>query len=239
MIIQNGNSYHTAKATNGHTPIHIDEEELNGHDHFSANLDTPLRTDAFALSEGHKMEVIEGYFEKIMQTLGLDLQDDSLRGTPRRVAKMFVQEIFSGLNPDNKPAISVFDNKFQYKQMLVEKNIQLSSTCEHHFLPIFGKAHIAYIPRDKVIGLSKLNRIVDYYARRPQVQERLTNQIGEELKQSLHTQDVAVIIDARHMCVMSRGIKDIDSSTITSFYSGAFEKESMRGAFLKQISLQL
>lgn len=237
MIIQNGNRIHTIKPLNGHHKPQIDEDELNGHDHFSASLDTPLRADAFAISDGEKMEHIEGYFEKIMQTLGLDLQDDSLRGTPRRVAKMFVQEIFSGLNPSNKPSISVFDNKFQYKQMLVEKNIHVSSTCEHHFLPIFGKAHIAYIPSDKVIGLSKLNRIVDYYARRPQVQERLTNQIAEELKQSLNTQDVAVLIDARHMCVMSRGIKDIDSSTVTSFFSGAFEKDSMRGEFFKQINL--
>ena len=161
-------------------------------------------------------------FEEIMDVMGLDLNDDSLKGTPDRVAKMFIDEIFSGLNPKNKPKIALFDNKYQYNQMLVEKNITFYSNCEHHFVPIIGKAHIAYISSGKVIGLSKLNRIVQYFAKRPQVQERLTNQIGEELKSILGTDDVAVIIDAKHLCVSSRGIKDESSATVTSFYSGAF-----------------
>ena len=158
-----------------------------------------------------------------METMGLDLSDDSLSGTPQRVAKMFVEEIFSGLDPKNKPKVALFDNKYQYKQMLVEKNITFYSNCEHHFVPIIGKAHVAYISSGKVIGLSKLNRIVQYFAKRPQVQERLTNQIAEELRQALETEDVAVIIDAKHLCVSSRGIKDETSSTITSFYGGAFD----------------
>ncbi len=220
---------------NGHKSKTTTEIDELGDSHMASSIDTPLRADAFVVTDERKIDLIEGHFAKIMQTLGLDMQDDSLRGTPRRVAKMFVQEIFSGLNPDNAPAISVFDNKFRYGQMLVEKNIHVSSTCEHHFLPIFGKAHIAYIPTDKVIGLSKLNRIVDFYARRPQVQERLTVQIANHLKKALKTDDVAVVIDARHMCVMSRGIKDIDSSTITAEYSGKFNNEHYRSEFLRYI----
>ena len=157
-----------------------------------------------------------------MNVMGLDLTDDSLKGTPKRVAKMYIDEIFSGLNPANKPKVALFDNKYQYNQMLVEKNISFYSNCEHHFVPIIGKAHIAYISSGKVIGLSKLNRIVQYYAKRPQVQERLTNQIANELKQILETDDVAVIIDAKHLCVSSRGIKDDTSATVTSYYGGAF-----------------
>ena len=169
------------------------------------------------------MEHIAFHFSEFMQTLGLDLSDDSLRGTPMRVAKMYVKEIFSGLDPKNKPKIALFDNKYQYRQMLIEKNITFYSNCEHHFVPIIGKAHVAYISSGKVIGLSKLNRMVQYFAKRPQVQERLTNQIGRELQQILETDDVAVIIDAKHLCVSSRGIQDDTSATVTSFFGGAFE----------------
>ncbi|NND09565.1 MAG: GTP cyclohydrolase I FolE, partial [Flavobacteriaceae bacterium] len=155
--------------------------------------------------------------------MGLDLNDDSLKGTPDRVAKMYIEEIFSGLNPANKPKVALFDNKYQYNQMLVEKNITFYSNCEHHFVPIIGKAHVAYISSGKVIGLSKLNRIVQYYAKRPQVQERLTIQIANEIKTVLNTEDVAVIIDAKHLCVSSRGIKDDTSATVTSYYGGKFD----------------
>jgi GTP cyclohydrolase I len=193
-----------------------------GDDHLFTGLETPMKTDAFLLNDKEKREQIAGLFEEIMNVLGLDLTDDSLKGTPKRVAKMYVDEIFSGLNPNNKPKIALFDNKYQYNQMLVEKNITFYSNCEHHFVPIIGKAHVAYISSGKVIGLSKLNRIVQYYAKRPQVQERLTNQIANELKTILNTEDVAVIIDAKHLCVSSRGIKDETSATVTSYYGGVF-----------------
>ena len=181
-----------------------------------------MKADAFKLSDQEKKERIAILFEEIMDVMGLDLTDDSLKGTPKRVAKMYIDEIFSGLNPQNKPKIALFDNKYQYNQMLVEKNITFYSNCEHHFVPIIGKAHVAYISSGKVIGLSKLNRIVQYFAKRPQVQERLTNQIAEELKAILKTDDVAVIIDAKHLCVSSRGIKDETSATVTTFYGGQF-----------------
>lgn len=197
-------------------------EEM-GDNHLLTGMDTPMKADAFELSDTEKKARIAHHFRHIMDVLGLDLNDDSLRGTPMRVAKMYVEEIFSGLKPENKPKATLFENKYQYNQMLVEKNITFYSNCEHHFVPIFGKAHVAYISSGKVIGLSKLNRIVQYYARRPQVQERLTNQIGTELQRVLDTKDVAVILDARHMCVCSRGIQDDTSATVTSFYSGAFE----------------
>lgn len=193
-----------------------------GDDHLYTGLDTPLKKDAFSISDAVKKNKISMLFEEIMDVMGLDLTDDSLKGTPDRVAKMYIDEIFSGLNPKNKPEIALFDNKYHYNQMLVEKNITFYSNCEHHFVPIIGKAHVAYISSGKVIGLSKLNRIVQYYAKRPQVQERLTNQIGEDLKAILETDDVAVVIDAKHLCVSSRGIKDESSATVTSFYSGAF-----------------
>ena len=179
-----------------------------------------------------------GILKKIMCTLGLDLEDDSLKGTPRRVAKMFVTEIFSGLNPKNKPIISLFDNKYKYNQMLVEKNIIVYSNCEHHFVPIIGKAHIAYISSGKVIGLSKINRIVQYYAQRPQVQERLTMQIANELKSVLQTENVAVLIDAAHLCVSSRGIKDTDCSTVTTEYCGVFLEAERKDEFLKYLNLK-
>ncbi|UKM63686.1 GTP cyclohydrolase I FolE [Flavobacteriaceae bacterium GSB9] len=193
-----------------------------GDDHLYTGLETPLKKDAFKLTDQEKKERIAILFEEIMDVMGMDLRDDSLRGTPKRVAKMYIDEIFSGLNPKNKPKVALFDNKYQYNQMLVEKNISFYSNCEHHFVPIIGKAHVAYISSGKVIGLSKLNRIVQYYAKRPQVQERLTNQIAQELKSILKTEDVAVIIDAKHLCVSSRGIKDDTSSTTTCYYGGKF-----------------
>lgn len=193
-----------------------------GDDHLYTGLETPMKPDAFRLSDDEKKERISILFEEIMDVIGLDISDDSLKGTPKRVAKMYIDEIFSGLNPANKPKVALFDNKYQYNQMLVEKNITFYSNCEHHFVPIIGKAHIAYISSGKVIGLSKLNRIMQYFAKRPQVQERLTNQIAEELKSVLETDDVAVIIDAKHLCVSSRGIKDDTSATVTSYYGGQF-----------------
>jgi len=211
--------------------------DIIGDNHIGTSIETPMRKDAFKISDNEKMLLIQDKFRDIMNILGLDLTDDSLNGTPSRVAKMFVKEIFSGLNPDNKPKISVFDNKFKYGEMLVEKNINLNSTCEHHFLPIIGKAHVAYVSSGQVIGLSKINRIVDYYARRPQVQERLTVQIANELKKILKTEDVAVIIDAKHMCVSSRGIMDEGSSTITAEYGGVFKNQQRKEEFLKYLSL--
>ncbi|MDX6747710.1 GTP cyclohydrolase I FolE [Polaribacter sp. PL03] len=196
-----------------------------GDDHMFTGLKTPMKIDAFKLSDEAKKEKIATLFSEIMDVMGLDLTDDSLKGTPKRVAKMYIDEIFSGLNPANKPKVALFDNKYQYNQMLVEKNITFYSNCEHHFVPIIGKAHVAYISSGKVIGLSKINRIVQYFAKRPQVQERLTNQIAEELKNILNTEDVAVIIDAKHLCVSSRGIKDDTSTTVTSYFGGAFESQ--------------
>ena len=211
-------------------------KDLFGEQHIGTSYDTPLRSDAFDLSDEEKIKTITRHFREIMLTLGLNLQDDSLGGTPKRVAKMFVKEIFGGLNPGNKPLVALFDNKYNYNQMLVEKNITLYSNCEHHFVPIIGKAHIGYISSGKVIGLSKINRIVQYYSQRPQVQERLTIQIANELKSVLKTDDVAVMIDAVHLCVSSRGVKDINSSTITAEYSGDFLKASRKDEFLKYIS---
>jgi len=213
---------------------HTDE---TGNEHLSAATETPLRSDAFALSDDAKMANIATHFKAIMETLGLDLNDDSLKGTPERVAKMYVKEIFSGLNPANKPKATLFENRYRYNQMLVEKNMTFYSNCEHHFVPIFGKAHVAYISNGKVIGLSKLNRIVQYFAKRPQVQERMTVQIAKELQQVLQTQDVAVLLDAKHLCVSSRGVQDIDSATVTSFYGGKFQEEVTRREFLSYIEL--
>ena len=193
-----------------------------GDDHLFTGLKTPMKATAFSISDTEKKEKIANLFSEIMDVMGLDLTDDSLKGTPKRVAKMYIDEIFSGLNPANKPKVALFDNKYQYNQMLVEKNITFYSNCEHHFVPIMGKAHVAYISSGRVIGLSKLNRIVQYYAKRPQVQERLTNQIAEELKAILNTENVAVIIDAKHLCVSSRGIKDDTSATVTSYFGGKF-----------------
>lgn len=222
---------------NGHGRIEIKDFELFGDNHIGTSIETPMRDDAFDLTDEEKMVIIEDKFRDIMETMGLDLTDDSLRGTPHRVAKMFIKEVFYGLNPANKPKISVFENKFKYNEMLVEKNINMNSTCEHHFLPIVGKAHVAYISNGEVIGLSKINRIVDYFARRPQVQERLTVQISNELKTILKTEDVAVVIDAKHMCVSSRGIQDESSSTVTAEYSGKFKEKAVRDEFLRYLEL--
>ena len=206
----------------------ISNEEHNdeiGNNHIATNTQNPIRTDAFEISDEEKILRIKKDVENILLTLGMDLTDDSLKGTPNRVAKMFVKEIFGGLHPDKKPSASTFENKYKYGEMLVEKNIVVFSTCEHHLLPIYGKAHIAYISNGSVVGLSKMNRIVEYYAKRPQVQERLTIQIVQELQIVLKTEDVACIIDAKHMCVNSRGIKDIESSTVTSEFGGKFKDE--------------
>jgi GTP cyclohydrolase IA len=210
--------------------------EQTDDDHIGTAFDTPLRSDAFDKNDKEKIGIITHHFKEIMTTLGLDLTDDSLMGSPARVAKMFVKEIFGGLNPCNKPDITLFENKYQYGQMLVEKNITLYSSCEHHFVPIIGKAHVAYFPGQKVIGLSKINRIVQYYARRPQVQERLTIQIANELKAILQTEHVAVVIDAIHLCVAARGVKDSNSSTITAEYGGAFQNAATRNELLQYIT---
>jgi GTP cyclohydrolase I len=215
-----------------------DPNEELGDLHISkSRLETPLKADAFVMDDAEKITIIQGHFEKIMDTLGLDLTDDSLQGTPKRVAKMMVQEIFGGLHPDRKPSASTFDNKYQYGEMLVEKNIVLYSTCEHHFLPIVGRAHVAYISSGRVIGLSKMNRIVDYFAKRPQVQERLTKQVVAALQEALGTKDVACVIDAKHLCVNSRGIRDIESSTVTAEFGGAFKNEEKKRDFLDYIKL--
>jgi len=209
-----------------------------GDNHIMSSMETPMKNDAFKLSDDEKMKRIEASFREIMETLGLDLRDDSLKGTPERVAKMYVKEIFSGLDPANKPKIALFENRYQYNQMLVEKDITFYSNCEHHFVPIFGKAHLAYISNGKVIGLSKLNRIVQYFAKRPQVQERFTMQIAKELQTVLKTEDVAVIIDAKHLCVSSRGIQDSNAATITSFYGGKFKEDATKQEFLKYIEMK-
>lgn len=203
------------------------------------DLNTPLRPDAFDMSDAEKVERISEHFNEIMQILGLDLSDDSLSGTPERVAKMYVKEIFSGINPKNKPDMKTFENKYQYGNMLVEKDISLYSNCEHHFVPIIGKAHVAYISSGRVVGLSKLNRLVKYYAKRPQVQERLTVQIAQGLKESLNTEDVAVVIDAEHLCVCSRGVEDTSSSTISSEFSGQFKDKEIRSEFFQYIQNSL
>lgn len=229
MNLNNGTFRKEGKKNGAHA---LDEV---GDSHIGTSYETPLKLDAFDLPDQEKMEQIEAHFYEIMDILGLDLTDDSLKGTPRRVAKMYVQEIFSGLKPANKPQATLFDNKYQYRNMLVERNILVQSFCEHHFLPIFGRAHVAYMSSGKVIGLSKINRLVNYYSRRPQVQERLTVQIAEELKRVLETDDVAVYIDAKHMCVMARGVEHQDSSTVTTEYSGKFLNEHIRNEFLATI----
>lgn len=210
-----------------------------GDNHFGTAGDTPLREDAFELTDDEKIKKIEGKFREIMETLGLDLTDDSLKSTPKRVAKMYVKEIFGGLNSNTAPKNSTFENKYKYNEMLVEKDITVYSTCEHHFLPIVGKAHVAYIAEGKVIGLSKMNRIVDHYAKRPQVQERMTMQIVKHLQKFLGTDSVACIIDAKHLCVNSRGIKDIQSSTVTAEYGGKFKDPEVRKELLSYLRMKL
>ena len=216
--------------------IYAEEVDKLGEDHLSTDLDTPMREDAFLMSDAEKIVQIEENFRKIMHVLGLDLSDDSLKNTPHRVAKMYVEEIFSGLNPTNKPAVSMFKNSYSYNEMLIEKINTLYSYCEHHFVPIIGKVHVAYISNGEVIGLSKINRLVQFYAKRPQVQERLTQQIAQGLKEALNTEDVAVMIDAEHLCVASRGIKDTNSSTVTVSFSGKFKNENSKSEFLSIIN---
>jgi GTP cyclohydrolase I len=215
---------------------HLIIEEM-GDEHKASSVDTPLRSDAFDKTDDQKIAAIEPHFKAIMEILGMDLRDDSLRGTPLRVAKMYVKELFQGLNPANMPSMTLFENKFQYNEMLVEKNINFYTNCEHHFVPFFGKAHVAYISSGKVIGLSKLNRLVEYFSKRPQVQERLTMQIGKALQTVLQTQDVAVMMDAKHLCVSSRGVKDDSSNTITNFFGGKFQEENTKIEFLKYIDI--
>lgn len=211
-------------------------EDDHDDDHVASSSETPLRADAFDVDDDEKIDRIEKHFREIMHILGLDLTDDSLNGTPRRVAKMYVKEVFSGLNPKNRPHARLFENKYNYDQMLVEKDITFYSHCEHHFVPIYGKAHVAYFSNGKVIGLSKINRIVQYFSKRPQVQERLTVQIGNEIQRVLHTDDVGVVVDANHMCVASRGVGDTNSKTGTAYFSGKFKEENVKREFLNYIN---
>lgn len=225
------------KETSLNTPL-TEEHEVDdaGYNHIPTTCNTPLRPDAFELDDATKIQKIEGHFREIMNILGLDLEDDSLKGTPRRVAKMYVKEVFSGLNPANKPKTRLFENKYNYEEMLVEKDITFYSNCEHHFVPIIGKAHVAYVSSGKVIGLSKINRIVQYYAKRPQVQERMTVQIANDLKKALETEHVGVVIDATHLCVASRGVGDTNSTTGTAHFSGKFKEEKVKREFLNFIN---
>ncbi len=202
----------------------LKEIGLNTNHH--ATVKNPLRDDAFAMDDAIKIKLISEKFKDIIEILGLDLADDSLKDTPKRVAKMYVNEIFSGLNPKNKPKITVFKNTYNYHTPLVELNIPFTSFCEHHFVPIQGTANIAYIPNDYVIGLSKIHRLVDYYARRPQVQERLTMQILQELTTTLKTDDVGVVLKASHSCISCRGVEDSGSSTVTSAFSGQVKADN-------------
>jgi GTP cyclohydrolase IA len=217
-------------------PVNNNEEDEHSDDHLSSAADTPLRLDAFEVDDDEKIQRIEKHFREIMHILGLDLTDDSLKGTPHRVAKMYVKEVFSGLNPKNRPHARLFENRYNYDQMLVEKDITFYSHCEHHFVPIYGKAHVAYFSSGKVIGLSKINRIVQYFSKRPQVQERLTVQIGREIERVLHTADVGVVVDANHMCVASRGVGDTNSRTGTAYFSGKFKDETIKREFLNYIN---
>jgi GTP cyclohydrolase I len=235
MNVRNGSLNGNHNGNGVHETEEIEMLDLLGDAHQGNPLATPMREGAFDLSDEEKMEQIADHFREILDILGMDLNDDSIKGTPRRVAKMYVQEIFKGLNPEKKPKATLFDNKYQYRNILLERDIRVQSFCEHHFLPIYGKAHVAYISSGKVIGLSKLNRIVDYYSRRPQVQERLTMQIANELKEVLGTEDVAVIIDAKHMCVQARGIEHQCSSTVTAEYGGRFLNENVRQELLQMI----
>ena len=213
----------------------LEDLEIIDQDHKNFSIETPLRDDAFEMSDDEKISIIQKNVNEILTTLGMDMTDDSLKGTPKRVAKAYVKELFGGLNPKNLPTSSTFDNKYQYGEMLVEKNINVFSTCEHHLLPIYGKAHVAYFAKDRVVGLSKMNRIVDYYSRRPQVQERLNIQIVKALQKILKTDDVACIIDAKHMCVNSRGIRHIDCSTVTGEFGGKFKDKLTKREFLDYI----
>lgn len=213
----------------------LNDDSIDDYNHYLTSIETPIRSDAFEIDDEIKIEMIEKKFREIMEILGLDLNDDSLKETPKRVAKMYVKEIFNGLDPKNKPSVTLFENKYKFNQMLVEKDIAVYSYCEHHFVPIIGKAHVAYFSAGKVVGLSKINRMVQYYSKRPQVQERLTVQIANEMKEMLQTEDVAVIIEADHLCVASRGVQDVSSSTVTSSYYGKFLDSNVREEFLKYV----
>ncbi len=238
--MNNGQSSASATILNGNNHSQHDDHSIElGNQHIATSFQTPLRADAFTLSNDEKIEKIEKHFRSIMEIIGLDLTDDSLNGTPKRVAKMYINEIFKGLNPEEFPTATLFENKFGYGEMLVEKGISVYSFCEHHFLPIVGKANVAYISSGKVIGLSKINRIVDYFSRRPQVQERLTIQISEALKKILLTEDVAVLIESKHFCVAARGAQDVQSTTTTSEYSGAFQNDKTKAEFLKYVTNDL
>ena len=210
--------------------------EALGDNHIATSTKTPMRADAFERTDEEKIENIQFHFSKIMEELGLDLSDESLSGTPYRFAKMYVKELFYGLDPKNKPKISTFPNTYGYQRMLVEQDITIDSSCEHHFLPIVGKAHVGYIPKDKVVGLSKINRLVDYFSHRPQVQERLCLQILKDLQKTLDTEDVIVVIQAKHLCVSSRGIKDKESFTTTFEYGGVFANANKRAEFLNLLN---
>jgi GTP cyclohydrolase IA len=224
----------TSWNTAGNEPLNLEElGDMNA----GMSFETPLRPDAFERDDDLKIELIAQHFKEIMHIIGLDLEDDSLKGTPMRVAKMYIKELFNGLNPENAPEVRLFDNKYQYNEILLEKNIPFISHCEHHFVPIVGKAHCAYISNGKIVGLSKINRIVEYYAKRPQVQERMTRQIANHLKQSLGTQDVAVLVSAEHMCVSMRGVEHTGAVTVTSEYSGRFGQDFTRNEFLRLILL--
>lgn len=185
-----------------------------------------------------RKEKIAELFAQIMQQMRLDLSDDSLIETPDRIAKMFLGETFWGLEPENFPKVTVVENKMKYDEMIVERNIQVSSTCEHHFLPIMGFAHVAYIPGQKVPGLSKINRIVEYFSRRPQIQERLTAQIFHALSHILGTDNIAVCIDAEHMCVKTRGVEDACSDTVTSKLGGVFKEDKTRAEFYSIVAMK-
>ena len=224
---------------NAVSQINKEHIELIGDNHISSNVDTPLLKNAFEKSDEEKISKIQTHFSNIMEELGLDLSDDSLSGTPYRFAKMYVKELFYGLNPKNRPKLSTFENKYGYNKMLIEQNINIDSSCEHHFLPIVGQAHIGYIPKKKVIGLSKINRLVDYYAHRPQVQERLCIQILKDLQETLETEDAIIVINAKHMCVSSRGIKDKSSFTTTIEFGGCFEELKYRNSFLDSLKFKV
>lgn len=197
---------------------------------------TPTIEEALAVKEETKIKKIEKHFTEIMEVLGLDLKDDSLMDTPKRVAKMYVNEIFWGLKPENFPKCTVIENKMGYDEMVIEKDITLMSNCEHHFVTIDGKAHVAYIPKKSVLGLSKMNRIVEYFARRPQVQERIAEQIYHALSFILGTEDVAVVIEGVHYCVKSRGVEDHSSFTMTAKLGGCFKSEpECRAEFMSLI----
>jgi len=206
------------------------------HEHLvKCGVETP--TEPNTLDRKEKIDLIEGHFTKIMQALGLDLSDDSLIETPKRVAKMYVNEIFWGLDYDAFPKCTTVDNKMKYDEMVIERNVNVQSNCEHHFVVIDGVATVAYIPKQKVLGLSKINRVVEYFAKRPQIQERLTEQVYHALQFILETDDIPVVIDAQHYCVKSRGVEDVGSSTVTSKIGGVFKSDpSVRLEFMNIVN---